>query len=96
MNTDRVLAHLQLLTVMDGGPLPDPAALAGLTTAEKATAEDLYAAGLDADRAHRALRAVQLAYLIRHAPGAPSIDEALARLSPQQCTEFDALTEGDL
>jgi hypothetical protein len=92
---DRIQAALELFAVMDGGPMPDPDRLVGLTQEEQDQAEHLYAGGLDASRSHRALRVVQLAYLVEHAPGARSTAEALDMLSDEQLTEFLALTAED-
>lgn len=92
----RIAAALELLSVMDGGAAPAPERLTGLTMDEAAAAAGLYGQGLDLDREERRLRVVRMAYLVKHAPGAPTLEAAIEHLTDQQLDEFNHLTAEDL
>ena len=48
------------------------------------------------DREERRLRVVRMAYLVKHAPGAPTLEAAIEHLTDQQLDEFNHLTAEDL
>jgi len=89
---DRVQAALELLEVMNGGAIPAPERLKGVTADEIADAESLFAIDLDASLPGRRQYAARMAFLVRHAPGAPSIANALDLLTAEQLADFEAIT----
>jgi len=89
---DRVQAALELLEVMNGGAIPAPERLKGVTADEIADAENLFGTDLDVSLPLRRRHAARMAFLVIHAPGAPSIAAAEARLSPQERTAYEAIT----
>jgi len=94
----RIAVALKLLGVMRGGEMPSPDEMAGgrgLTREERVQAEWLFAQDLQMSAPMDLERVERLCYLIKHAPGALTIDEAISSLSPEQLTEFTTRWEAD-
>jgi hypothetical protein len=92
----RIAVALKLLGTIRGGAMPSPDEMAGgLTREERDQAEWLFAQDLQMSAPMDLERVERLCYLIKHAPGALTIDEAITSLSLEQLTEFNALWEAD-
>lgn len=75
---------------------PDFSQINGLTPAEQLQALRLFAAGHSAELDDRGRKVALLAYLARHAPGAPSIDRAIGQLSAEQLQDFMRIIDGEV
>ena len=92
----RIAVALKVLGMMRGGEMPSPEEMAGgLTREELHRAESLFAEDLQMSAPMDDARMRMLVYLIKHAPGALTIDEAITSLSPEQLDELDRLGEVD-
>jgi hypothetical protein len=92
----RIAVALKLLGMMRGGEMPSPEEMAGgVTREEQDQAEWLFAQDLQMSAQLDDTRVAMLVYLIKHAPGALTIDEAITSLSLEQLTEFNTLWEAD-
>lgn len=77
-------------------PLTDDLASLGLSREELDEVQLLYFEAQSAFAPLNDERAAKLAYLVKHAPGAPSIEAAIEQLSDEQLDEYMRLTGEDL
>ncbi|MGC0271715.1 hypothetical protein ACO0LV_01810 [Pseudactinotalea sp. Z1739] len=102
-SADRVQAAMGIIAAMFKAKDPAEAervgaalAALGLDAGELRDAQLLYFQGRDAMGGFEAEQVARLAYLVEHAPGAVTIQDAMESLTLEQLEEFNALTADDL